>query len=216
VPRPIHEPSDMLHGLEAAITETSMVDFWRWAFSDLCDDDIKGIFAEWLVAKLLKIPSVRRFSWANSDMIAPNKVRIEVKASSYWQSWKLLDEIGAAWVPPLYPVTPKTQIRFAGLTARNAAGPAKKSAMAELKSHVYVFAFQNETDPEKWNAMDVSQWEFYVLPAERLKELGWGSISLKMLRSQQEPLAAAEFAQVAWKVIEGANVEIIIPDAGTL
>ncbi|PYJ76815.1 MAG: glycine cleavage system protein GcvH [Verrucomicrobia bacterium] len=31
-------PADLAH--------LSITDFWSWAFSDLCDDDLKGIFAE--------------------------------------------------------------------------------------------------------------------------------------------------------------------------
>lgn len=30
----------------------TLLDFWCWAFSDLCDDDVKGIFAEWMVRAL--------------------------------------------------------------------------------------------------------------------------------------------------------------------
>ena len=31
----------------------TLLDFWRWAFSDICDDDIKGILAEWMMGTLL-------------------------------------------------------------------------------------------------------------------------------------------------------------------
>jgi len=83
VPRPMYKAEDSVKGNAPVLQSASLVDFWTWAFSDLCDDDLKGIFAEWLVMKLLDIPSVRRLSWANSDIITPDGVRIEVKASSY-------------------------------------------------------------------------------------------------------------------------------------
>ena len=96
----INQPTDSLLGA-ASLKNTTLVDFWQWAFSDLCDDDLKGIFAEWLVHKLLGIESLRRVSWANSDVVtsSPGRVRLEVKATSYWQSWKVIDQqIGRAHV----------------------------------------------------------------------------------------------------------------------
>lgn len=114
MPRSTYLPDDTLTGSNTELQSASLLHFWKWAFSDLCDDDIKGIFAEWLVLKLLGIPSVRRVSWANSDIITPDGVRIEIKSTSYWQSWKLLDEMGVLRPTALHPISPKTQIRFAG------------------------------------------------------------------------------------------------------
>jgi hypothetical protein len=83
VPRRINEPSDRISGGAVELADASLLDFWCWAFTDLCDDDVKGIFVEWLVVKALAIPQVRRVSWANSDLITAEKVRIEVKASAF-------------------------------------------------------------------------------------------------------------------------------------
>lgn len=208
MPRPVYQPEDALLGADIDLQNASLLDFWKWAFADLCDDDLKGIFAEWLVLRLLKIPGARRVSWANSDIITPDGVRVEIKSTSYWQSWKLMDETGAVRPTPLYPVSSKTQIRFAGLKARDAITVPNSIEPQVLKSHVYVFAFQHETDIERWNAMDLSQWEFYVLPSKRLHEFGWKSISLNMLRSQQAPLSATAFANAARKLIDDAAREI--------
>jgi hypothetical protein len=71
VTRRMNESDDRVSGGGVELTDASLLDFWRWAFSDLCDDDVKGIFAEWLVVKLMGIPQVRRVSWANSDLITP-------------------------------------------------------------------------------------------------------------------------------------------------
>lgn len=208
LPRPIYKPSDTVIADLPALQSASLLDFWTWAFGDLCDDDLKGIFAEWLVMRLLEIPNVRRVSWANSDIITPEGVRIEVKASSYWQSWKLLDEFGAARVTPLYPISDKTRITFSGLKARDAITVPDSSKPKLLKSHIYVFAFQNEKDIERWNAMDLSQWEFYALPMKRLQQLGWNSISLTLLRSEQSPLSASAFVDAAKTAIREAAIEI--------
>ncbi|HEV2462643.1 MAG TPA: hypothetical protein VGT04_02470 [Acidobacteriaceae bacterium] len=188
MPRPTYLPECTLSGCDAKLQETSLLDFWKWAFSDLCDDDLKGIFAEWIVLRLLQIQSVRRVSWANSDIITVGGARIEIKASSYWQSWKLLDETGALRPTPIHPISSEAQIRFAGLKARNATDIADIHDPRLYKSDIYIFAFQREKDIEGWNAMDLSQWEFYALPVAAVSALGWSSISLPMLRSEQMKL----------------------------
>ena len=191
--------------------DASLLDFWKWAFSDLCDDDLKGILAEWIVLKLLGISSDRRVSWANHDIIKAGKVKIEVKASSYWQSWKLLDGTGALRPTPLSPVSSDKQIRFVGLKARNSDGILKDSDLPDFKSDVYIFAFQHEKQIERWNAMDLSQWEFYALPVSALRALGWKSISLPVLRAEQnklcgqEILTADSFPEFAKALIEAAE-----------
>jgi hypothetical protein len=48
--------------------DKSRQQFYQWAFSDFCDDDLKGIFAEWMVSELLNCPSLRRFSWADNGL----------------------------------------------------------------------------------------------------------------------------------------------------
>jgi hypothetical protein len=192
------------------LNNSSLLDFWGWAFSDLCDDDLKGIFAEWLVLRLLNIPSSRRISWANSDIITPAGVRIEVKSTSYWQSWKLLDEAGIERSIPLRSILPESKVRFAGLKARNAVGIPDSAEPLTFKSHVYVFALQKEREAELWNAMDLSQWEFYALPASTILDLGWRSVSLSTLRAEQkklsghERLTAETFPEIAGRLIEDA------------
>ncbi len=208
MPHLTYQPGDTVISDNPHLQGASLLEFWRWAFSDLCDDDLKGIFAEWLVMKLLGVSGVRRMSWANSDVITQDGVRIEVKASSYWQSWKLLDEFGAVRVPPLYSISDKTRITFSGLKARDAITVPDSSKPQLLKSHIYVFAFQNEKNIERWNAMDLSQWEFYALPMKRVQQLGWKSISLKMLRAEHIPHTAPTFISAAKTLIEEAALEI--------
>lgn len=116
---------------------------------------------------------------------------------------------------PLYPISDKTRITFSGLKARDAVTVPDSSKPQLLKSHIYVFAFQKEKNIEQWNAMDLSQWEFYALPMKRLQQLGWKSISLTMLRSLQSPLTASAFIEAAKTAIKEAAAEIHSQDADT-
>ena len=207
----INQPADTLLGAPL-LRNAKLNDFWQWAFSDLCDDDIKGVFAEWLVHKLLGVESPRRVSWANSDVVIPGRVTLEVKATSYWQSWKVIDQWGQPYAEPLYKVpADDSKIRFGGLTARDSTRTADMSTSPALKSQLYVFAFQHEKDITRWNAMDLSQWEFYVLRAEELAQIGGGSVSVKALRPRYGPLTATEFVTRANALIEQAVRERDVP-----
>ena len=196
-----NQPTDSVICAEP-LTDSTLSDFWRWAFSDLCDDDLKGIFAEWLVHRLLDIPSSRRVSWANSDIVTTNGVTLEVKATSYWQSWKVIDQHGQPHAEPLYKLPPDdSKIRFGGLTARDSANTDMFLDRSH-KSQLYVFAFQHERDIKRWNAMDLTQWEFYVVRAEDLAQIGGQTIALSKLRHQYGPLTSAEFVSRAKELIE--------------
>jgi len=61
-------------------------EFWAWAFSDLRDNTFRGIYAEWLVGKLLGLPLDKRGGWDCYDLKV-NDIRIEFKCSSYLQPW---------------------------------------------------------------------------------------------------------------------------------
>ena len=187
----LSQPTDPVCGMPAGIGAKSVVDFWRWAFSDLCDDDIKGWLAEWYVGLLLDLPMTRRVSWANSDLIAPNGARIEVKASAHWQSWKRVSEDGSAKVvEPLVP-SAVSRVRFGGLRAGDSV--TISSAPAALKSHLYVFAFQAQLDPNGWDALNLDHWEFYMLERSVLDALAVKSISLTRLRTLSPTLSAEAF-----------------------
>ena len=199
-----YNPGDSVFGAGAP-KGAKVLEFWQWAFGDLSDDDIKGIFAEWLVAKILDIPSKRRISWANSDLITSEGIRIEVKTSSHWQSWKLINEEGSPRdldkILERWKTKSPGQIRFSGLMAQDATGELKNRDRT-FKSDLYVFCFQHERDPQRWNALDLSQWEFYVFDVEDLRNFAGKSVSLKRLREHQNPLDAEQLATKTREIIE--------------
>jgi hypothetical protein len=200
------QPTDSLNG-SPALAKASVLDFWRWAFSDLSDDDIKGFFAKWLVHKLLGVPSERRVSWANSDLITARGIRIEVKSTAYWQSWKYLGEDGLPLPQPKHlPAENDSKIRFSGLKARDSTAPDSTNTK-EFKSHLYIFAFQHEKSLDKWNALDLTQWEFFLVPVQALRALRWGSISLPTLRHRFGALTAEDLASRGRAAIAALEAE---------
>lgn len=67
--------------------DATVLDFWRWSFPDLRLNIVRGVLAEFLVAKAVGCTEAPKKEWANFDVLTPAGVRVEVKASAYWQSW---------------------------------------------------------------------------------------------------------------------------------
>ena len=68
----------------------SLLDYWRWLTSDLVSNTARGVLAEYIVARALKIPTGEeiRDEWAPFDLLTPDGIKIEVKSAVYVQSWK--------------------------------------------------------------------------------------------------------------------------------
>ena len=192
----IPRSDDQLRGDAALPSRAHLADFWRWAFSDLCEDYIKGIFAEWMVGSLLGFPmlELRRISYANSDFLWRGKLPVEVKGTAYWQSWRVFDEEGRLRSKTIDP-TPVSRIRFGSLRKRAGAAGNNAATPPGYKSDIYVFCFQTEHDLARSDALDLSQWEFYVLQRSQLEQLGTGGISLTKLKRLTEPMTARQFQQ---------------------
>ena len=177
-PHPIDrvEGSERFEGIDATVA-----DFWRWAFSDLRMNNVRGILAEFLVAKAVGATDASKEEWANFDVQTPDGIRIEVKASAYWQSW---------------PQRGPSKIVFSGLTARTWEDDGSYSADRQIRADVFVFAVQACADPTKYDPLEVGQWEFYVLPASAIAETGARSLSLASLgRYKAGPIAWEDLAK---------------------
>lgn len=160
-------PTDKFVGFDLQLENSTVLDFWSWCYSIIANDPIKGHFAEWMVGKLLGYP-MEPGGWvegANWDLMSPEGIKIEVKAAAYWQAWKLRVTNGGWRQPNDQDFAKLTPIKFSGLYRRPSTG---KVMDADFKSDLYVFCLQHQKDAAKWDAMDLSQWSFYMLPKKRL------------------------------------------------
>jgi hypothetical protein len=83
------EPAERLKGDEEfRPTGLRLIDFWRWAFSDLRANIVRGVLAEYLVGQAIGDPSAVRGAWGNYDIDSESGIRVEVKSSAYLQSWR--------------------------------------------------------------------------------------------------------------------------------
>lgn len=178
-----HEPinlTDLDH------PDATVLDFWRWAFSDLRANNLRGIFAEWLVAKLLNLPLSVRDSWAGWDLETPEGVKIEVKTSAYLQSWSQAS---------------LSNIVFSGLKGQTWDPQTGYSGTPTFNADLYVFCVQVEQDASRWNALDLNQWRFYLVPREEIANQDYRTISLTTLSRLSPELTAPDFRRQALEMI---------------
>lgn len=131
-------------------------DYWRWAYSDLIDNASRGVFAEWLVAQALELPTdTPRAVWDNFDFTYCGK-GIEVKSCAYHQAW--------------------AQKKMSKITynVRASQGWDAKTNLVDKtvrrRADVYVLCLLAEQDREKLNPLDTDQWHFWVVSTKFLNE----------------------------------------------
>jgi hypothetical protein len=183
-------PPRLLDGSERfAGADGSVVDFWRWAFSDLRDNTVRGVLAEYLVARALGQTRTRRKSWDNYDVLTTSGRRVEVKATGYLQSW---------------PQARHSSLNFGRVAARswdentNVFG-----AAPEVRADVFVFAVQTCRDHGSYDPLDVGQWEFYVVDAERVRECGYKTVGIGWVRRYADPTSFSRLAEAIDAVARG-------------
>ena len=137
--------------------DLSVIDFWQFEFSNLVD--LLGYVAEFLVAKALgKDKPDNCNGWTPYDIKYKGK-RIEVKATSYYQTWKQEGKV--------------CNIRRFSI----------RRSQRE-NSDIYVFCLLNGMNSSEANPLLLDNWEFYVVPSSFLdKECGNNkTISLSRIR----------------------------------
>jgi len=135
----------------------TVAEYWRWAHSNLFDNTERGVFAEYLVARALGCDSRIRWEWEPYDLLYQDdsvRFTVEVKSAAYLQSWQQdkLSRISFSIAPTL-------------LRNGKAGGFAGKSSR---QADIYVFCLFAHRDPESADPLDISQWEFRILPTETL------------------------------------------------
>lgn len=177
------KPAKPLSGEERfADSDVSVLDFWRWASSDLRENILRGVLAEFLVAKAVGDPSELRHAWDNFDVTTPDGTKIEVKSSAYLQSWRQQR---------------LSSIKFSGLMGRACSYETNElEADPSLRADLYVFALHTCQDPDQYDVLDLAAWRFYVVPVSLLRDLGSPS-SMTSARLDTLGIPAVSYAELA-------------------
>lgn len=130
--------------------------FWSWAYSDVIDNTARGALAEYIVACALGVNGGIRKNWNKYDLVSPEGISVEVKSSGYIQGWdqEKLSKLEFGIQPTF------------GWDSDTNTFAQKKTRQADI----YVFCVHKHKDQETINPLDISQWEFYLLPAYILNE----------------------------------------------
>ena len=133
---------------------SKLLDFWRWAYSDLVGNAERGVLAEYLVACALNINHKERIAWDKYDLMTNDGISIEVKTSAYIQTWhqKSLSKLVFSIQPTF------------GWDSHTNEFSTKKQRQAD----VYVFCVHEHKYQATINPLDLSQWAFYLLPTKIL------------------------------------------------
>lgn len=200
-PRRRLQGDEKLHGPGLELRCADVLGFWRWAFGDLCHNNLRGVFAEWLVAQVLGIDLPdSRDPWAAHDLTWRDGLTIEVKCCAAFQAWHQTRQTPSR----LEWSIPKTRTWSA------------LEGYAETPSHnanLYVLCAQIEEDASLWDPLDLEQWRFHVLTREQLTPIGTVRISRHRLGQFSRELKAEELQGEVSRVADqmGEN-----PTAGTV
>ncbi|MFP5265579.1 MAG: hypothetical protein ACLGJB_27130 [Blastocatellia bacterium] len=163
--------------------EPTLLEFWQWFASDLTNNVLRGVLAEYIVAKALGIADGLRESWSPYDLITPSGIKIEVKSAAYLQSWfhKKLSIISFGIGP----------------TRGYDADTNKLADEIKRQADVYVFCLLKQKDKDTLDPLDLNQWEFYILAASVLNERCPTRNSIGLARLQKLNPCKARFEEIA-------------------
>lgn len=134
----------------------TVADFWRWGVANLAGNALRGLVAEFLVARAVQAPDATRVEWDAIDLRTPRGTSIEVKCSGYLQTWAQ-----AALSRPSFDIAQKRS--WYAATNSYSATPTRAASL-------YVFALHHHKDRPTLDPRDVTQWSFYVVATRQLNE----------------------------------------------
>jgi hypothetical protein len=136
--------------------EPTVLEFWRWAYSDLLSNATRGVLAEFIVSLALGCTGAVRDPWDASDLVTPEGTKVEVKTSAYLQSWAH---------------SQLSRVCFSIRPSRAwSADTNVFSSVAKRQADVYVFCLLHHQSKDTVDPINLSQWTFYVVPASRLNQ----------------------------------------------
>jgi len=134
-------------------SDIKILDFWKWACSDIVIPSNRNDFALFLVANALELTKMPRIYWDNSDL-RYRKKKISVKTSAFIEHWKQkrLKRLS-------FDISPK-----------KGADAATQSSLTYRNRHpeIYIFVVLNQKELKKIDVLDLDQWQFYIVKTEAL------------------------------------------------
>lgn len=171
----------LLNGDESIDGTATVRDFWSWSMSDLRANTVRSVLAECLVARALGATHRPRIEWDAYDVVTSDGLKLEAKSGAYLQAWEQ---------------SRLSTVTFGGLRARTWSSTERYSEAGTYNVDGYVFAVLTATEHSSYDALDVGQWSFWVLPRNVLAARDQRSIRLSRVEALAgPPVAYAGLAQ---------------------
>lgn len=185
----MHEPRvlDLLSGAEPLLPDgQAVLDFWRWGFSDLRSNVVRGVLAEYLVASAVGADLSRpRDAWADYDCTSRDGIRVEVKSTATWQSWVQRG---------------RSDLRFGRLRGQAQESGGGYAGIRTVRADVFVFGVHDCPTPEDYDPLDLSQWSWWLLSGPTVDALrnaaGLPVDELSLARVKREGGVASTWADL--------------------
>lgn len=131
----------------------NVLSFWQWSSSGLLTNALRGVLAEFIVASAIDVLDIPREEWDAYDLVTKEGLKIEIKSSSYIQSWRQykLSKISFGIQPTLV---------WEDMN--------KRSKQPKRQADVYVFCVLSHKSKDTVNPLNLNQWDFYILDTEIL------------------------------------------------
>jgi hypothetical protein len=177
-------------------SELTVLDYWRWAHSNLSSNIERGRIAEYLVSKAAGAANADfvQEPWADWDVVLSDGTTVEVKCSSYIQDW---DQNGYSTV------------QFRGLRAKElyfseAVKPLAAMAAKDYKADLYALRVQHHKEHETFSVLNLSQWSFYVLTREELRQCAKNGDSVGLNTVVRNGFAAIAYSDLGAELFSAA------------
>ncbi len=172
-------------------TSFSVLDFWVWMASDVLNNTLRGMVAEYIVSQAMEACTPVRVEWDTVDITTPEGLKIEVKSSAYLQSWHQNRPSAISFgIAKTYPWDWKTN-QYGETQIRSA--------------DVYVFCVLAHLDGQTVNPLELTQWEFYILPTSTLDSSLGNQKTVSLSRLKDLGAVALGYDQIRNAVLKACN-----------
>jgi hypothetical protein len=177
-------------------------EFWQWAYSDFLSNSLRGVLAEFIVAKALNCADSSRTEWDAYDLKTPDGLRIEVKSSAYLQTWEQKK-------PSLIQFDIAKKRSWFSETNQVSDTPARPA-------DIYVFSVFSETEKAIANPLNLDQWFFLIASADFLDTKFGDQKSISLAVLEQHGLKRLAYKDIASQVARLAPNPSFNPDVASV
>lgn len=187
-PEPLRPESQFT--IRGSPSSFSVLDFWVWMGSDVLNNAFRGMVAEYIVGQATGAwdDAAVRVEWDEVDIRTPEGISIEVKSAAYIQSWRQS--------------RPSRIIFRIAKTLSWDTVTGEYSDTPDRSADVYVFCVLSHRDERTINPLELTQWEFYVVPTRTLDEVLGDQKTVRLSRLRDMGIAPMGYFQLRSAILE--------------